>query len=101
MKRSMVETLLGGVVIVVAAGFMIFALQATEVGAVDGIGLEARFLKIGGLEVGSDGVDERTQKDERRTRYDGKKRAGNARDHQHEDESDDTGHHGRYCSSAR
>ncbi len=54
MKRSMVETLLGGVVIVVAAGFMIFALQATEVGAVDGIGLEARFLKVGGLEVGSD-----------------------------------------------
>lgn len=54
MKRSMVETLLGGVVIVVAAGFMIFALQATEVGSVDGIGLEARFLKIGGLEVGSD-----------------------------------------------
>ncbi|MCZ6510523.1 MAG: MlaD family protein, partial [Alphaproteobacteria bacterium] len=54
MKRSMVETLLGGVVIVVASGFMIFALQATEVGSVDGIGLEARFLKIGGLEVGSD-----------------------------------------------
>ncbi len=54
MNSSMVETLLGGVVIVVAAGFMIFALQATEVGAVDGIGLEARFLKIGGLEVGSD-----------------------------------------------
>ncbi len=54
MKRSMVETLLGGLVIVVAAGFLIFALQATEVGAVEGVGLEARFLKVGGLEVGSD-----------------------------------------------
>ena len=54
MKRSMVETLLGGLVIVVAAGFLIFALQATEVGAVDGINLKARFLKVGGLEVGSD-----------------------------------------------
>jgi phospholipid/cholesterol/gamma-HCH transport system substrate-binding protein len=54
MKRSMVETLLGGLVMLVAAGFLIFALQATEVGAVDGYGLKARFLKIGGLEVGSD-----------------------------------------------
>ncbi len=54
MKRSMVETLLGGVVVLVAGGFLIFALQATEVGNVDGISLEARFLKVGGLEVGSD-----------------------------------------------
>jgi phospholipid/cholesterol/gamma-HCH transport system substrate-binding protein len=54
MKRSMVETLLGGLVILVAAGFLIFALQATEVGAVDGVSLKARFLKVGGLEVGSD-----------------------------------------------
>ena len=54
MKRSMVETLLGGVVVLVAGGFLIFALQATEVGTVEGISLEARFLKVGGLEVGSD-----------------------------------------------
>ena len=54
MKRSILETILGGVVIVVAAGFLIFALQATEVGAVNGITLKARFLKLGGLEVGSD-----------------------------------------------
>lgn len=54
MKRSVVETLLGSLVIVVAAGFLIFALQATEVGAVDGFNLKARFLKVGGLEVGSD-----------------------------------------------
>lgn len=54
MKRSMVETFLGAVVIVVAAGFLVFALQATDVGAVDGYGLKARFLKVGGLEVGSD-----------------------------------------------
>lgn len=54
MKRSMLETFLGAVVILVAAGFLIFALQATEVGAVDGYGLKARFLKVGGLEIGSD-----------------------------------------------
>lgn len=54
MKRSMVETLLGAVVIVVAAGFLVFALQATEVGAVEGLNMKARFLKVGGLEVGSD-----------------------------------------------
>jgi phospholipid/cholesterol/gamma-HCH transport system substrate-binding protein len=54
MKRSLVETFLGGVVVIVAVGFFIFALQATEVGAVDGYGLKARFLKVGGLEVGSD-----------------------------------------------
>lgn len=54
MKRSFVETFLGGLVVIVAVGFLVFALQATEVGAVDGYGLKARFLKVGGLEVGSD-----------------------------------------------
>lgn len=54
MNRSLVETFLGVMVVAVAIGFFIFALQATEVGAVDGYGLEARFLKVGGLEVGSD-----------------------------------------------
>lgn len=54
MNRSLVETFLGVMVVAVAVGFFIFALQATEVGAVDGYGLEARFLKVGGLEVGSD-----------------------------------------------
>ncbi len=54
MKRSAVETLLGAAVVVVAAGFFVFAVQATDVGAVDGYGLKARFLKVGGLEVGSD-----------------------------------------------
>jgi phospholipid/cholesterol/gamma-HCH transport system substrate-binding protein len=54
MNRSLVETFLGVMVVAVAVGFFIFALQATEVGAVDGYGLKARFLKVGGLEVGSD-----------------------------------------------
>lgn len=54
MKRSLVETFLGAVVIVVAVGFIVFALQATEVGAVEGYTLKAQFLKVGGLEVGSD-----------------------------------------------
>lgn len=54
MNRSLVETFLGVMVVAVAVGFFIFALQATEVGAVDGYELKARFLKVGGLEVGSD-----------------------------------------------
>jgi len=54
MRRSIVETFLGAVVVVVAVGFFTFALQATDVGAVDGYSLKARFLKVGGLDVGSD-----------------------------------------------
>lgn len=54
MNRSLLETFLGVLVVAVAVGFFIFALQATEVGAVDGYELKARFLKVGGLEVGSD-----------------------------------------------
>lgn len=54
MKRSMVETLLGAVVVVVAVGFLVFALRASDVGTVDGATMKARFLKVGGLEVGSD-----------------------------------------------
>ncbi len=54
MKRTILETFLGAAVIVVAAGFLTFALQVSEFGAVDGYNVNARFLKVGGLEVGSD-----------------------------------------------
>jgi phospholipid/cholesterol/gamma-HCH transport system substrate-binding protein len=53
-KRNIAETLLGSTVIVVAAGFFIFALQATDVDTFNTYNLNARFLKVGGLEVGSD-----------------------------------------------
>jgi phospholipid/cholesterol/gamma-HCH transport system substrate-binding protein len=50
----MVETVLGAVVLIVAAVFLVFALQTGDVGTVEGYRLTARFLKAGGLETGSD-----------------------------------------------
>jgi len=55
MRRSLVETLLGALVLVVAAAFLVFALRTAEVGSTGGgYAVTARFLSIGGLEVGSD-----------------------------------------------
>lgn len=54
MRRNMVETVLGAVVLIVAAVFLVFALQTGDVGTVEGYRLTARFLKAGGLETGSD-----------------------------------------------
>ncbi len=54
MRRNMVETVLGAIVLIVAAVFLVFALRTGEVGAVDGYRLTANFLKAGGLETGSD-----------------------------------------------
>lgn len=54
MKRNPVETLLGGVVLVIAAMFMVFAYSSADIGAVSGYAVEAKFLKVGGLETGSD-----------------------------------------------
>lgn len=54
MRRNMVETVLGAVVLIVAAAFLVFALRTGDVGSVDGYTLKAIFLKAGGLETGSD-----------------------------------------------
>lgn len=54
MKRNPVETVLGGVVLVIAAMFMVFAYSSADIGAVTGYTIEAKFLKVGGLETGSD-----------------------------------------------
>lgn len=54
MKRNPVETILGGVVLVIAAMFMVFAYSTADIGAVTGYPVEAKFLKVGGLETGSD-----------------------------------------------
>ncbi|MGE0253805.1 MAG: MlaD family protein [Alphaproteobacteria bacterium] len=55
MRRSIVETLLGGLVLAVAAVFLVVALNTAEVGSErGGYPVTARFLSIGGLEVGSD-----------------------------------------------
>lgn len=54
MRRNMVETVLGALVLLVAAAFLVFALRTGEVASVEGYRLTANFLKAGGLETGSD-----------------------------------------------
>jgi phospholipid/cholesterol/gamma-HCH transport system substrate-binding protein len=54
MGGTLLETLLGAVVVVVAAAFLVFAFSVSEVGAVRGYELVAKFDRIDGLAVGSD-----------------------------------------------
>jgi len=54
MRRNAIETLLGGVVLLVAAGFVFFAYEMAQVSAVQGYNISALFYKIGGLDKGSD-----------------------------------------------
>lgn len=54
MKRNLLETVLGGVVLLVAALFFIFGYQTGDLAATDGYTLTANFSEIGGLKAGSD-----------------------------------------------
>lgn len=54
MNGNLVETLIGAVVLVVAAAFLWFAATRANVGAVDGYYLTAKFDKVDGIAVGSD-----------------------------------------------
>ena len=54
MKRNAVETIMGAVVLVVAALFLFFAYTTSEVRAVSGYELTARFDRVGGLREGAD-----------------------------------------------
>lgn len=54
MAGNLVETLIGAVVLVVAGFFLVLAYQRTDVGAVSGYPLQARFEKVDGIRVGSD-----------------------------------------------
>lgn len=54
MGRNAVETVLGAVVLLVAAVFVQFAYSTAEVKAVEGYNISAVFYKIGGLNKGSD-----------------------------------------------
>lgn len=54
MAGNLVETLIGAVVLVVAAVFMVFAYSRTDVGEVSGYELSARFERIDGLSPGAD-----------------------------------------------
>jgi phospholipid/cholesterol/gamma-HCH transport system substrate-binding protein len=54
MKRGAVETILGALVLTVAVGFVVLAARSIDLEGDDGYQLQARFLKVGGLERGSD-----------------------------------------------
>jgi len=52
MKRNIVETVLGAVVIAVAIVFLVFSYSAANVGSTNGYQVKARFASIGGLGIG-------------------------------------------------
>ena len=54
MNKKPVETIMGIVVVFVAAFFLYFAYQVSDLQVVKGYELTAKFLKVGGLNVGSD-----------------------------------------------
>lgn len=54
MNKKPVETIMGIVVVVVAAFFLFFAYRVSDLQVVKGYNLTAKFLKVGGLNVGSD-----------------------------------------------
>ncbi len=54
MGRNLIETVMGGVVLIVAAGFLIFAYQSSNVKPIEGYTLNATFDSVAGLALGSD-----------------------------------------------
>lgn len=54
MNKKPVETIMGIVVVIVAAFFLFFAYKVSDLQVVKGYDLSAKFLKVGGLNVGSD-----------------------------------------------
>lgn len=54
MKRNVIETVLGAVVLFVAGFFLVFSYQTSNVGAVNGYNLVAHFSGIGGLRPGDE-----------------------------------------------
>lgn len=54
MKRNVIETVMGGVVLVVAGMFLFFAYSGSSMRTVGGYELLARFERVDGIAVGSD-----------------------------------------------
>ena len=54
MGRHAIETIMGSVVLIVAAMFLIFAWNTADIQRVEGYELKASFLKVGGLSTGGD-----------------------------------------------
>ncbi len=54
MRRNLIETVMGAVVLVVAALFIVFAYSKAEVGTVDGYTIQAKFDRVDGIRPGTD-----------------------------------------------
>lgn len=54
MRRNLIETVMGAVVLAVAALFIVFAYSKAEVGAVEGYEIVAKFDRIDGIRPGTD-----------------------------------------------
>ena len=54
MRKKPIETIMGLVVLVVAVMFLGFALRVSDLRVVQGYPLHAKFMKVGGLSIGSD-----------------------------------------------
>lgn len=54
MSGNLVETLIGALVLVIAAFFLYFAYEKADIGTVKGYVLTAKFDKVDGVKVGSD-----------------------------------------------
>ena len=54
MNKKPVETIMGIVVLLVAFLFLVFAYRVSDLQVVKGYEINAKFLKVGGLNVGSD-----------------------------------------------
>ncbi len=54
MNKRPVETIMGIVVVVIAAFFLYFAYKVSDLQVVQGYEVSAKFLKVGGLNTGSD-----------------------------------------------
>jgi phospholipid/cholesterol/gamma-HCH transport system substrate-binding protein len=54
MSRNALETMLGAVVLIVAAVFLLFAYQSSQIGVSDGYELTAQVDRVDGLDSGAD-----------------------------------------------
>jgi phospholipid/cholesterol/gamma-HCH transport system substrate-binding protein len=54
MGRNLIETIMGGVVLLVAGFFLVFAYAQVDLGAVKGYSVTASFLSVGGLPNGGE-----------------------------------------------
>lgn len=54
MQKNIVETLMGGIVLLVAAAFLIFAYNKSDISVEDGYKVTAKFENASGVSLGSD-----------------------------------------------